>query len=289
MKNTNDFTIVKNDSLLGMLENELKQLAEKKMNPNKSKVLYVFMMSTHSTSETGHAVNLDHYKLLYDTNVGFGLEYNPSNAAIKLPAMLIIYNNAKAKQTALNDALGASKIPTGDRQDFWADKSKLVTRIYNEAKSSSCPPLIIKDLKALADKFRGEHKDHPLPPIPPPIPTPETISTSHMSYVMRTDTFQQIIAILTDVTEYAPTQGDLTILALTTLHTAMQTMNDNYGITVLNPVNNARIVRDKAFYGEIGMLQNAQLSKEASRAHFGATSPSTHTVTSIDFRWLNRI
>ncbi len=280
----NEFKTHKKETVLFPHSPELEKFITEVIEERKQKIHIIILMAAHSTSETGHAINLDHYKLLYDTNVGFGTGYNPSNIDIKLPAMHLIWVNADAAETALNNAVGASKTPTAVRQDYWKDKSKLITRVYNEVKSSGVSELILKDSKALADKFRGVHHDHPLPPPTPTNPTPESISTSHMSYVMRTDTLQQIIALLTPVVKYAPNQTDLTLAALTLIHTAMKNMNDNYATNVLNPVNTALIARNNLFYGEGGMLDNAQLSKDASKAHFGATAPQTHTVTVIAFR-----
>ena len=264
------------------IQDEMKRYLERKKMARGVDRGYIILMAMVSTSETGHAVNLNNYKLLYDTNVGFGSGYNPSNVDIKLPAMLLKWTACDTAQRDLNNAIQASKTPTSNRQDYWDNKSKLVTRVYNEAKSSGVAPLILKDLKALCDKFRGVH--HSLPPAVPPAPTPTTISTSHMSYVMRADTFQQIIDLLTPVVKYAPTEADLTIVALGLIYTSMKTMNDNYGTNVVTPVNNARIHRDELFYGVAGMLDNAQLSKDASRAHFGALAAQTHTVTMIPFR-----
>jgi hypothetical protein len=57
-----------------------------------------------STSETGHAKNVANFEDLISFCTGFGAAYNPSNAALKVPALTTLYNNAVAAIAEVNKA-----------------------------------------------------------------------------------------------------------------------------------------------------------------------------------------
>ena len=112
---------------------------------------------------------------------------------------------------------------------------------------------------------------------------PADVSTSHQGFVQRADTFKQLVDLYKSEPLYAPNEGDLKIVALEALATAMKTANNNIG-TIIAPLNTARITRDKALYEkDTGMVDIAQACKNYVKGLFGATSPESKTVTGIKF------
>lgn len=70
-----------------------------------------------STSETGHAKNVANLDDLISFVTGYGTTYNPSKSIIKLTTLQTLYNDLKAKNTAVVTAttpLSNSRISRND-------------------------------------------------------------------------------------------------------------------------------------------------------------------------------
>jgi hypothetical protein len=82
---------------------------------------------------------------------------------------------------------------------------------------------------------------------------------------------------------YAPNEAALETKALRKLANDMKTLNDNIG-TIIAPVENARIVRDKALYAtDTGIVDIALLVKGYVKGLYGAKAPETKMISGIKF------
>ena len=100
---------------------------------------------------------------------------------------------------------------------------------------------------------------------------------------MKADTFRQLVDLYNSDVNYAPNETDLSVADLTALWNNMKSLNDNIG-TILAPVENARIARNKALYDEgTGMIDVALACKKYVRGAFGKTSPEAKLIGSIKF------
>jgi len=240
-----------------------------------------------STSETGHAVNISNFKLLIDKCTAFGAPYNPSNPDLIIASMTTLWTTADGAHQTLTAAIQLAKNPINARQILFEPADKLVTRTLNYFESTKASDQIKKDAKGLADRFRGFGVGLPPPPpaalAVPPAP-PADVSTSHLSFVQRGDTFKQLVDLYGSEPLYAPNEVDLQVATLTTLSTAMKTSNDGIG-TILSPVETARITRDDALYDkDTGMVDIAAKCKDYVQGLFGATSSEAQMVRGIAFR-----
>ncbi len=235
-----------------------------------------------SNTETGHAINIANFKELHDDCVGFGLKYNPSNADITPPKMKILWITVDTAHQALTKAIQDSKAPINEREILFASARYLVTRSFNFYKSTKATKQSKEDAKGLADKFRGVKVK--VKKLPDGTADPNDVSKSHLSYVMKGDTFRQLVDFYEADALYVPNEADLTIAALRAVSNNMATLNNDIG-GIIAPVDTARIARNTGLYGEgTGVLDIAQACKDYVVGAFGATSAQAKLVKRIKFR-----
>ena len=239
-----------------------------------------------TVSETGHAVNISNFKLLIDTCTAFGVAYNPSNTDLTIVNMTTLWTSGETAHQTLTTAVQNSKNPINEREILFKPADKLVTRTLNYFESTKASAEIKLDAKGLADRFRGFGVG--VDKLEDGSPDPDDVSTSHLSYVQKADTFKQLIDLYASDANYAPNETELTIATLTTLWNDMKTLNDNIG-TVLAPVETARIARDEALYAEgTGMVDVSLACKDYVQGLYGASSPEAKMVRGIKFTRLKK-
>ena len=235
-----------------------------------------------SNSETGHAINISNFRLLIDRCTALGVSYNPSNAALSVANMTTLWNNARTAHVDLTNLIQASKDEINARQILFAPTSKLVTRTFNYFKSTKASKQIKQDVKGLADKYRGIGLA--AKKLPNGLPDPNDVSRSHQSYVMRGDTFRQLVALYGSSAFYAPNEADLSIAELTDLSDDMQTLNDAIG-TIVTPIDTLRITRNNLMYTiETGMIDIALSCKSYAVGLLGTGSAAYKAIVKLSFR-----
>jgi hypothetical protein len=227
-----------------------------------------FIMAT----ESGHARNVQYFEEMLAFAVGWGVPYDPTNAAIQLAAL-------QAKLTGVNTVmddviakLAAAKVVINDRENEYLGIRKLVTRVVNYYESTGTVDNNIADARSLKRKIDGKRAetlvDNP--------ETPENegvgISVSQQSYTQILEFFDALIELLKKDPLYAPNEPDLTIVALEARSAAMSAANT----AVINAnvaVSLARGSRDAEMYAEPdGMVDRAMLMKKYVKAAFGTDS-----------------
>jgi hypothetical protein len=235
-----------------------------------------------SNSEVGHAVNIANFKVLIDVCTAFGVKYNPSNADLTIANMTTLWTDAGAAHATITTALQNAKQPINERYILFKPLSSLTTRVIGILNSTKASASVKKDAKGLADKIRGFKSSKPKTDTGGN-PTEDSVSTSHMSYVMRADNFKSLIELLKTVTVYVPNEPSLAIAGLEGLYTNMKAANDNIG-TIIAPVDVARIKRDRALYEEeTGIVDVAQACKNYVKGATSATAPEYKLVAKIKF------
>jgi hypothetical protein len=233
-------------------------------------------------SETGHGINISNYKLLIDKCTGYGAAYAPSNNELKIGSMTTQWDDVKTKHDALITALQQSKVPINEREQLFKGLSKLVTKVNAMVGSIKATASFKKDVKGLADKIRGFKLS--TKKLADGTPDPQDVSNSHMSYVMRTENFKSLIDLITTNALYDPAEAGLKITDLNNLYTEMDTMNTQIG-TILTPVEQARIARDKGLYNtDNGVLVTAKNCKNYVKGLYGASSAEYKLISGIKFK-----
>ena len=231
--------------------------------------------------ETGHAINISNFKQLIDYCESFGAIYQPSREAIKIGNMTALWNTADGAHQALTKAIQDSKEPINQREILFEPVDKLVTRRLNYFESTEASDQIKEDAKGLADKYRGFNVK--VKKLPDGTSDPNDVSKSHQSYVMKGDTFRQLVDLYKAQPLYAPHEAELGTAVLGDISNNMKTLNDGIGL-ILAPVETARRTRDEALYAEkTGVIDISLACKDYVQGVFGASSPEAKMVRGLEF------
>jgi hypothetical protein len=150
-----------------------------------------------STSETGHAKNVANFEDLISFCTGYGVTYNPSKVAIKLPGLTTVLTNASAALQSLKVAKTAFDNATNAREISFKPLKSLATKIIGALSATDAAKQTIDDAKSINVKIQGKRAKAIKEPAPLPAgatPTPvKTASTSQQSYDKLIDHFTQLI------------------------------------------------------------------------------------------------
>ena len=199
---------------------------------------------------------------------------------------------ADGTQSFINAAFEKATPLIHNRESFFSSLNKLITRSLNSFNSVQILPTTKTSAKSIADSIRGMKKyvpkvipikvDPVTAQIIPPVPDVH-ISTSHQSYVMRTDSLDKYVQLLMQEPLYVPAELDITVDALTTVYTTLKALNNQIG-SILSPVKNARISRNNELYNPtLGMYEMQKLTKKYVISIYGAGSAKAKMVTKIKF------
>ncbi len=240
-----------------------------------------------STSETGHAKNVATFEDLISFCTGYGVTYNPSKAALKLPALNTQLTACNTALQAVKTAKTASDNATNTREILFEPLKRFATKIISALAATDATQQTLDDAKSTNLKIQGRRAKAIEKPIAVAVGAaaaePKTASVSQQSYDKMIDHYAQLIATLTAEPKYIPNENELKITALNTLLTDMRAKNTAV-INATTGLSNARIARDKALYGEVtGMVDTALDVKQYVKSVFGSTSPQYKQVSALKF------
>lgn len=241
-----------------------------------------------ATTETGHAKNVANFEDLISFCTGYGASYNPSKAAIKLPALNTLHTEAVSKLAAVNSAQTPWSNTISAREIVFEPLSKLITRIVNSLEASDVPKQVVDNAKTIARKIQGKRATpkNTTAPTDPALPVEENsknISASQMGFDNRIENMDKLIQLLSAQTGYAPNETELTTAALTSMLTNMRTAN-TAAINAFTPLSNSRIERNNVLYqAETGLVDIAGDVKKYVKSVFGGTSPQYKQVSGLKF------
>jgi hypothetical protein len=271
-----------------------------------------------STSEVGHAKNVAHLTTLITYCTSYGTSYNPSNPAIKLPALNTLAANAQTAITnVINDAT-ANTSAINARIIAFLNIKKLATRMFSALGASGATAQQKANAKTINRKIQGSRAKlipTPLPaggagggssnpasgttpasaektttppstnPVPTPTPVaPHTISTAQLSFDQLIQHMAAFIALLQSVPTYNPNEVDLKIAALNTYLANLNATN-NAAVVAHTKVNNTRIARNKILYTPVtGLCDIGDEVKDYIKSVYGATAPEYRQIRSLKFK-----
>ncbi len=240
-----------------------------------------------STAETGHAKNVATFEDVISFCTGYGATYNPSKAALKLPALNTQFTSAAATLQAVKTAKTAYDNATNARELAFEPLKPLSTKIINALAATDTEQQTIDDAKTTNSKIQGKRAKSVVQPDAKALAAGaepvKTVSTSQQSYDKLIDHFAQLIETLTAETNYQPNESDLQVSALTALLTDLRAKNTNV-INATTSLSNARIERDEALYAtDTGLVDTAQDVKKYVKSIFGAASPQYKQVSGLKF------
>jgi len=240
-----------------------------------------------STTETGHAKSVATFEDLISFCTGYGATYNPSKAALKLPALTTQLTGANAALQAVKTAKTAYDNATNARELAFKPMKPLATKIINALAATEATAQTVDDVKTTNLKIQGRRAVKVEKPdaeaLAKGAEPVKTASTSQQSFDKMIDHFAQLIATLTAEPKYLPNENELKVATLNTMLTDLRAKNTAV-IASTTALSNARIARDKALYGETaGMVDTAQDVKQYVKSVFGATSPQYKQVSGLRF------
>ena len=240
-----------------------------------------------STTETGHAKNVATFEDLISFCTGYGATYNPSKAALKLPALTTQFTNAGATLQAVKTAKTGYDNATNARELAFKPLKPLATKIINALAATDAEEQTIDDAKTTNSKIQGKRAKAVAKPdvkaLAAGAEPVKTASTSQQSYDKMIDHFAQLIETLTAETNYQPNELDLQVPTLTALLADLRAKNTDV-INATTSLSNARIERDEALYAtDTGLVDVSQDVKQYVKSIFGATSPQFKQVSGLKF------
>jgi len=234
-----------------------------------------------STSETGHAKNVDNLGLLIANIASYGDRYKPTKPAIFLEALKKMETDGRAVVLAVNDAMPIYSRATIERDSAFAPLGPLVTRSLNLLRASSSSEQVDEAASAIVRKIRGNRTATKAAAATDV--KVDTVSTSQQSYDSIIDNFERYVQYVAATPEYAPNEEDVKLPVLKALAVALRTKNaacNNAKVAI----DNARMARNRVLYTPLtGLVDVALDAKTYIKALFGSTSPEYKLVGKIDF------
>jgi len=240
-----------------------------------------------SNTETGHAKNVATFEDLISFCTAYGATYNPTKAALKVPALTAQLAAANAALQGVKVAKTTYDNATNAREIAFKPLKSLATKIVNSIAATEATPQTVDDVKSVNNKIQGrrvkaiEKPDaEALAAGAEPV---KTVSVSQQSYNQLVDHYAQLVATLTAEPRYQPNENELKVTALNALLIDLRTKNT----TVINAntaLSNARIARNKALYDpSTGLADTAQAVKIYVRSVYGTKSPQYKQVSALRF------
>lgn len=241
-----------------------------------------------STTETGHAKNIDNADYLNVIIATFGARYNPGNPVI---AATVLKEKAIAARKAVNDvslAQGYYFQAAASREAAFKGLAPLATRIINTLRASTTSERIDANATTIIRKIRGTGAKA----APKPKPAAEgevavkvdAVSVSHKSYDSLTDSVDELVSLLAATPEYTPNEPELKLDAVKAYATELRAKNNAVNAALV-ALDTARITRNRELYDpDNGLVDSALTAKTYIKAIFGQSSPEYKQVSKIEFQ-----
>ena len=234
-----------------------------------------------STSETGHAKNVDNLGLLISNIASYGDRYKPTNPSILLEALKKMEADGRAAVLAVNDAMPIYSRATIERDNAFAPLGQLVTRSLNSLRASSSSEQTDEAASAIVRKIRGNRTTAKTAAATDV--KVATVSTSQQSYDSVLDNYERYIQYIAATPEYAPNEEDIKLPVLKALAVELRAKNTACNNAKV-AIDNARMARNRVLYTPLtGLVDVALDAKTYIKSLFGSTSPEYKQVAKIDF------
>ncbi len=238
-----------------------------------------------TTSETGHAINVNKFLDLINFCKGFGTQYQPSKVSIQIPALENTYQQAKEAIDEIIRQNTAYSIAINQRALLFKDNRTLSTRLINAFEMTDAPDATKKDVKGFNRKIQGKRasavKDPKSMVDGVATEVPKTISSSQTSFNQQVEHLKALVALLESEPSYVPNEIELKVSTLKNLISQQNSANEQVS-AAYTVLSNARLMRDQVLYGEGTNLYNTSLDiKKYIKAVFGASSPAYKQVSKI--------
>jgi hypothetical protein len=240
-----------------------------------------------STSETGHDVNIQQYKLIIDRCTEFTTNYQPSNTALTIANMTLQWTAVSTAHNSYLQKLVDTKVPIDEREDLFQLLKGIVTRANNMFGSTSAKASVKKDVRGYKVKILGSNVKIKM--MEGGIPDPKYVSNSQQSFVKKIYNFQQFILLLKSDTNYSPNEDILKIASLESFLVDLKAKNLSVE-EILGHALHYRGLRDHGLYDvETGVYDVTQMCKKYVKGVYGASSLEAKSVCMIKLRRIMKL
>ncbi|MCG2611192.1 hypothetical protein LZZ90_06705 [Flavobacterium sp. SM15] len=232
-----------------------------------------------SSTETGHAKNVANFLRLISFCQNLQTTYNPSNERLKIPHLLILYQNAFEKLNEVYAQKSNFDTHTHNRRNAFEDLKPFCTKIINAFAVSGVNKSTLEEAKAINKKIQGVVLKSSLTSI-----NEGKTSTSQQSYDQKIEHFSTLIEILKQNPIYNPNEQELKITSLEQKLSNLQMQNLNL-IHSYTLYSNALQIRNQILYNsETGLVQKAKKIKQYIKSIFGTNSSQYLQIRSLEFK-----
>lgn len=239
-----------------------------------------------STSETGHAKNIDNFRILISSVTQLGAAYNPAQASIQIPALNALLAAAVASSEELAGTRRQFDGATNTRATLFGSVNSKASRILSVMELSGVDAKICADAKASVKKIQGiRASPKPIADAANPQATPQTtISTSQQSYANRLANFALLVGLAEAQPAYSSNEPELQIAGLNAYYSELN-LAHNRVIEAESQSQASLTRRDSILYAETtGLVDMALLVKKYVRVLNLTENQVAKTILSLEFR-----
>jgi hypothetical protein len=254
----------------------------------------------HSKYETGHAKNVSHFQSLISFCSAYvDPAYDPSNPAILIAALQVIYLAARASLADVLANLTTFSNTVTARHVAFSPLKPISTKVLNSLASSGAGAGVIANAETINHKIQGSRAT-PIPPvtiggeahetekvdgkIDERTPEEKHISASQQSYDQEIEHFSSLIDTVAAEPKYNPNETNLTVTALQAMLLQMQTTNTGV-INAQTNIDNSRNSRNAVLYDpETGLVITALTVKKYVKSIYDVTTPQYKQIGGLSFR-----
>lgn len=241
-----------------------------------------------STSETGHAKNVNNFESLITFCKGYGNDYNPGNPALSIANLEILHQQAQA---ALEDVITNERTfnsIVNKRMETFSLLKPFVTRIINALDATRATAETIKDARAIVRKLNGKRagaqKEETKKAEDETPENDKTISVSQQSYDQKVEQYSRLVKLIQSESNYSPNETDLTVSANQAKLAEFRNANTEVRNAFAN-LSNSRIRRNNTLYNPLlGLVNTALDVKKYIKSIYNANSPQFMQVNSLQFK-----
>ncbi|PTN08937.1 hypothetical protein [Mangrovibacterium marinum] len=184
-----------------------------------------------NTSETGFEKNLSIYEQMLDEIQSPTANYNPPVAQMSVETLQAHVDPARAALRTVTQTQADYTFAVNDRQAAYDDMNKRITQVNTALPLFGVSARTLADFKSVYDKLKGYS------------------TVSEMGFEHLKENFGEYLMLLKKVTNYAPTDPDLTVEALESLESQLDDQNQAVSQSDA-ALSSARDTRNQLMYDE---------------------------------------
>jgi len=237
-------------------------------------------MKNHS--ETGHGINVCNLKKTIDTCKRFGSYYAPSNSEITIYNLTKKWQATLTLHESLTKLILQNKVITYERDALFKGLNKKITKVIGIVGSLKETDKFKFEVKLIADKIRGFN--HVSKTNLATNLVQEEVRNYDLSFMIRTENYQCLIALLKSSPLYIPNENELKVESLFAEHAKMIALNEKIDY-LSEQISLTRQARNEALYDkDMGALTTMKACRSYIKGIFGHHSPEYKLVSAIKFR-----